>query len=191
MKLNEKLNLVVPVYEDDGETIRAYVHSTPISREVFEENFLLISKTFTDIHARGLGEVAGPRIASMMMKAVAKSQRNEAQALSLMNEIRRLTNVLVRTDKGWEMIPFHEVVERKTISDDDLSEVENAIVFFIVISAMQRRQLLHEMLPGAASLWGAQTSLLGCTAFAASLPTSIAAVNIGEKPKQPESLVAF
>jgi hypothetical protein len=179
MRLNEKLNLVVPVY-DGNDKISAYVHSTPISREAFEESFVLISKTFSAIHGEGLGSIAGPRVASLILREVAKRNDDEAGALTLMNEIRRLTNVLVSGPRGWTMMPFQDAVDAKTLDPDDLSEVENAIVFFTVYSAMHRRQTLKDLLTGAARMWGAQVSLLTPTAFAASLPTSTETVNIGE-----------
>jgi hypothetical protein len=182
MRLNEKLNLVIPIYDADDK-ISAYAHSTPISREAFEDSFVLISKTFSAIHGEGLGSIAGPRVASLILREVAKRNDDKAgtltaAALTLMNEIRRLTNVLTPGPNGWTMIPFEEAA--KTIDPDDLSEVENAIVFFIVYSAMHKRQTLKDLLTGAAKMWGAQVSSLTPTAFAASLPTSTETVNIGE-----------
>ena len=177
MRLNEKLNFVIPVY-DANDKISAYVHSTPLSREAFEASFVLISKTFSAIHGEGLGSIAGPRVASLILREVAKRNDDEAGALTLMNEIRRLTNVLTPGPNGWTIIPFQEAT--KTLDPDDLSEVENAIVFFTVYSAMHRRQTLRDLLTGAARMWGAQVSSLTPTAFAASLPTSIETANIGE-----------
>jgi hypothetical protein len=179
MRLNERLNFVLPIYDADDK-ISAYVHSTPLSREAFEESFVLISKTFSAIHGEGLGSIAGPRVAALIMRTVAKRNDDEAAALTLMNEIRRLTNVVVSGPRGWTTVPFQDAVDAKTIDPDDLSEVENAIVFFTVYSAMHRRQTLKDLLTGAARMWGAQVSSLTPTAFAASLLTSIETVNIGE-----------
>jgi hypothetical protein len=184
MRLNERLNFVLPIYDADDK-ISAYVHSTPLSREAFEESFVLISKTFSAIHGEGLGSIAGPRVASLILWEVAKRNDDKAgtltaAALTLMNEIRRLTNVVVSGPRGWTTVPFQDAVDAKTIDPDDLSEVENAIVFFTVYSAMHRRQTLKDLLTGAARMWGAQVSSLTPTAFAASLPTSTETVNIGE-----------
>lgn len=170
--VNEKLHLVIPIYADDGETITAYAHSAPISREVFEAHFLLVSKTFAAIHSEGLGIIAGPRVASLVLAKVAEKMQDPMGAMSLMNEIRRLTNVVMRESTGWEMVPFQDVVDRSILDGGDLAEVTNAIVFFTVTSSMQRRQDLKEMMGGAARLWGAQTSSLDFTAFVASLTTS-------------------
>lgn len=187
MKLNEKLHLVVPLY-DDNEAIYAYVHSAPISREVFEANFFLLSKTFTAIFAEGLGEIAGPRVASLVMRKISKQHNDEAGAAALMNEIHRLTNVLVRSPSGWAMTPFQECVDKGTIDADDLAEVINAIVFFIAVSAMTARQQRRDMLAGAARLWGAQIVSSDCTAFAASLKTSTETANTGAIPTPASSV---
>lgn len=190
ISLNEKLHLVVPVYADDGETIVAYVHSAPISRETFEAEFLLISKTFAAIHAEGLGIIAGPRVASLVLQKVAERQNDEVRAISLMNEIRRLSNVVMRTPEGWNSVPFQEVVDHHLLNGDDVAEVLNAIVFFIVTSAMQRRQDLKEMMGGAAKLWGARTTSSDFTAFVASLGTLTAPGTSG-KTLVPASSVPF
>ncbi len=179
MKINEKLNLVVPLY-DGNEAIYAYVHSAPISREVFEANFFLLSKTFTAIFAEGLGEIAGPKVASLIMRKIASQDRIDATPL--MNEIHRLTNVLVGGPGGWVMTPFHDCLSNNTIDSDDLAEAINAIVFFIAVSAMTVRQQRRDMLAGAARLWGARIESSDCTAFAASLKTSTATVNTGANP---------
>jgi hypothetical protein len=182
LTISEKLHLVIPIYGDDGETITAYVHSAPISREVFDAHYLLIAQTFSAIHAEGLGIIAGPRVASLLLHDVARKKRDEIGALALMNEIRRLSNVMVREATGWAPLPFQEVVDRKLISEDDLSEVANALVFFIVTSAMQRRADLKEMMDGAARLWGARTSSSDFTGFAASLATSKEHVSTTKAP---------
>ena len=69
MKINRALNLVIPVELESG---TVYIHSTPISREVFEEFYLVISKTFTRIFTEGLGAIGGARIANLMLRDVAK-----------------------------------------------------------------------------------------------------------------------
>jgi hypothetical protein len=187
MKINEKLHLVMPIY-DEADQVCAYVHSAPISREVFEAHFLLISKTFSAIVAEGLGDLAGPRVAGLMMRRIAARNKDEESATSLMNEIRRLTMVSTRTASGWEQIPFQEVLDKKLIGVDDLAEVENAIAFFIVTSAMHRKQVAAELLPGAARLWGAQISSLDSSAYHASLTTSTATDNTGKRPLRASSV---
>lgn len=187
MKLNEKLNFVIPIYGND-DVITAYVHSTPISREVFEAHFLIISRVFAAIHAEGLGEIAGPRVAALVMKKVAERMNDPESAESLLNEIRRLSNAVVRNPGGWIKMPLQDAIDGKHIDDEDAAEVLNALVFFTATSAMHRRQVAREVLNGAARLWGAQISSLDFTAFVASLKTSTEAVSIGVIPTPASSV---
>lgn len=176
MRINERLNMVVPV---DLPTGTAYVHATPISADVFEASFMLVSKTFASIYSEGLGPAAGPRVAAMLLRRIAKETGDVPGADALLSEIRRLANVLAPTANGWDTMPLEEAVTKGVFSKEDVSEVENAIVFFIVASAMHRRSDLAEILGGAANLWGAQITSLSFTAFRDSLPTLTEPVSSG------------
>jgi hypothetical protein len=192
LSLNEKLHLIIPIYGDDGETVTAYVHSAPVTRETFDAHFMLIAKTFAAIYAEGLGFIAGPRVAANILREIADKRHDEVGAMALMNEIRRLTNVTLRTPQGWDAVPFQEVIDRGTaLSLDEVAEVTNAIVFFIVTSAMQRKQDLKEMMDGAARLWGARTSWSGFTAFVASLGTSTVTAAMPNQPPVPASSAVY
>lgn len=170
MHINQKMNLVVPLYR--GDEIYAYVHSTPLSREAFEANYLLISKTFTAIHDEGFGVISGPRIAHLILRNIAETGGVLPKYQALMAEIRRLSNVLLETDRGWEQIPYDEAVRKGLLDEEDYSEVEGAIVFFTVASAMYRRLVLRAVLEGAAQIWTAQLTSSDITDFGSSLSTS-------------------
>ncbi len=184
MKIDQRLNIVIPV-EVDKSTY--YVHSCPVSREVFEEFFEVISRTFARIFTSGLGVIAGPRVAGLTLRNIAKEMGvwdgPAGVEQGLINEVRRLTHVLVPnpTGQGWTTLLLQEALDGNLISADDASEVENALAFFIVNSAMLRKSDLAGVLAGAAKLWDAQTTLLTSTAFASSLPTLIEADNSGTK----------
>ena len=181
MKIDRKLNIIIPVDVEDGRTV--YVHSTPISREVFEEHFLVLSKTFAAIYAEGLGSIAGPRIAGLMLKRVATEMGVlDVVERGLLAEVRRLTNLVQFGDRGWETEHFQGIVDGKRLEADDLAEIENALVYFTVASSMHKRRDLGPILDGALKLWSGSTSSLDCTAFAASLTTSIKADASGKKP---------
>lgn len=182
MRINEKLNLVIPI---DAAAGTIYVHSQPVSREVFEQNFMLVSKTFAAIYNDGLGSVAGPRVAAMLMRSVARDMNGfdrdgkpnpdgpgTEACNAFLAEVRRLSNVLAPSNGGYETIPFQEAVDKKVLAPDDAAEVENAVAFFTVGSAMHRRAEMPAFLDGLTSLWGAQTSPLNCTEYGASLRTS-------------------
>ena len=183
MELNRKLNLVIPVETQPGVTV--YVHSTPLSREVFETYYRVIAKAFTDMYAGGFNYVSGPRIAKMLLKQAAEefNQWNGPKGVNagLIGEIHRITNVLTPGPKGWAMLPFEDALNKGLFDEDDVSEVENAICFFILVSAMHKKKDLKPILETPISIWGAQLEYLSCTEFSASLPTSTSAVNTGEK----------
>lgn len=181
MKIDKSLNFVIPVDREDG-TI--YVHAQPVRREVFEQYFLAISKTFAAIYGEGLGPIAGPRVAAMMLKEVSVNaglwDGPSGVENGLMNEIRRLSNVLVPGKNGWEMRPLQEALDSGLIDEDDASEVMNALVFFTVVSCMHKRTAREPILDGAGRMWGAEISSLSISDYAASLPTSTETVNSGE-----------
>jgi len=170
MKINKALNLVIPIESDDGGTI--YVHSTSISRAVFEQFFVVISKAFSQIYNEGLGVTAGPRIAAMMVRKVAEDMgvKDDVEK-GLINEMKRLTNVVAPGEHGWETLPLDEAVRTGRISADEMSEVENALAFFSLASAMHRKAEKEAILRGAVSLWGGQITSLNSTEWLASLPT--------------------
>ena len=177
-KLDRKLNLVIPLERDGGEI---YVHATPIAREAFEANFLLISKTFTAIYEEQLGPRGGPRVAALMLNRIAAAGGMTESATALMNEIRRLSNVIAPGPKGWDAIPLQVAVDEKRLDAEEQSEVENAIVFFIANSAMHRANIRPIILEGAATLWGARIESLSLMEFVSGLSTSMPVANTGAK----------
>ena len=59
IKIDRKLNLIVPIDDLNGKTY--YVHVMPISREVFEQNFMFLGRAYSAMFEE-LGMV-GPRFA--------------------------------------------------------------------------------------------------------------------------------
>src|SRR3974390_2966819 len=134
VKLNRKLNLVMSVDTDSGPV---HIHSTPIGREVFEDNFLAISRAFTAVYTNGLGPVTGPRVAALLLKQEAQTLGVwERTQQSLMAEIYRLTNVIAPGATGWEQMPFDVAKKRGILDDSAASEVENCIVSFTCASSI-------------------------------------------------------
>jgi hypothetical protein len=180
VKLNRKLNIVLSAETDDG-TI--YIHSTPIGREVFEANFLVISRAFTAVYTNGLGPVTGPRVAALLLKQEATTLGVwDRTQQSLMAEIYRLTNILIPGDGGWETVPFDIAKKRGIIDVDTAAEVENALVYFICASSIHLKAEVAVALEGLSTLWGAQTTSLNVTEYMNSLPTSTQEESTGEKP---------
>lgn len=187
MKINRALNVTIPIKRNDGVVVHA--HSTPISREVFENYYLLVARTFSRIYENGLSRTSGPSIAALMLAEIAREMNiwegpGGAQ-LGLIGEIHRLTNVLVPGGQGWEMLPLHEAVAKGHLDEEDLSEVDNALVFFTVVFFIHKKTDREPILRAVLPLWDAAISLLNCTAFAASLPTLTQGANTGETQQAP------
>jgi hypothetical protein len=190
MKIDRRLNLVLPIVDANGSPV-AYIHSTPIDRQAFEANFMLISRTFATIYTQGLGIVAGPRVAALVLKDVATSmgiwEGPAGAANSLMSEIRRLTSIATPGSNGWEVLPYSTAISRGLIDPDDAAEAENALVFFTVASSMHRKSESAAVLDGALRLWGAWTSSSNITELIDSFRASTPVATSAEKPK-PSSL---
>ncbi len=184
MKINKKLNLVVPIETEGG---LAYVHSVPISLECFEANHLVIARTFASIYDQRLSVSAGPRIAALLLRDHAKRlgiwDGPDGTQASLMAEIHRLTNVIAPGANGWESYPWQEALDSKRFEPEAISEVENAIVFFTVASAMHHNPQRDIVVRGAAGLWNGRIVSSNCTDFAISLTTSTEAESAGATVK--------
>jgi len=195
MKINRKLNLVFPLETDDG---MAYIHSMPVSREVFEMNYLVLSMTFMEIYSKRLGPIMGPRVAYMVLKDAALSMTPQADSKdptfvvdpdddiwgktqrTLVNEIYRLTNVIVPTKDGYETIPYIQVKNQKLFDSDTIAEVENALVYFTVASHLHQKSELPLAFAGMERSLNAQSTLLNVTEYMNSLPTLKKVENTGE-----------
>lgn len=177
MKIDRKLHLVIPITDDDRENapIVAWVHSTPISTQTFDTFWKPISKSFAAIWTSGLGIVSGPLVADKILREISQDMEiwegDNGVQKGLMEEIYRLTNVMVIGDDGWTMLPY-KIAKRDKLSAEDALEVEAAIVFFILISATQRRNQVRSILNSAMALWGAQIESSNATEFVNFLRTS-------------------
>jgi hypothetical protein len=180
VKIDKKLNLVMPV--EAGE-----IHSTPISYAVFEKYFLPISRAFARVYGEGLGTLAGPRVAYLMLKQVAMEDNmwegSEGVENGLMNEIYRLSNLVrpSKTQPGWECYPLYEAMHQGLLDDEERAEVNNALVFFTLVSSMHKKTELPVVLRTMTKFWGGQTTSLDSTAYAASLLISTQKESTGEK----------
>lgn len=184
MKIDRKLNLVLKVEREDGSEL--HVHSTPIPHHVFERYFFVMSQAFNAIFTGGIGSVTGPRVAAMMLKRQAEQNGEwegpEGVERGLLGEIRRLTNVAVpNPGGGWDMLPLDLVLSQKMIDEEDLSEVMNAIVFFTLVSSINRAKSRSSMLDSVSSYWGGLIVSSDATEYIRSLPISTPAVSSGEK----------
>ncbi len=194
-KIDKRLNIVLEVVRADG-TI-AKVHSVPILEEVFDANFLVLSKTVSRLYAEGLPYGTCTRVALNMIRHLADEMdaalppgAPKANRLAvdqgLLPELWRQTNVLVRGPGGWETKPFQQIMDDgSTMTRDDIREVQNFLVFFTAASWVHRLiELTRQEPPGLYLIWegsGAHLTSLNVTEYARSLPTSMPDENTGAK----------
>jgi hypothetical protein len=177
-KLNRKLNLVLDVETEKG---TVHIHSTPISRTVFEDNFLVISRAFTSVYTNSLGPVTGPRVAALLLRDEAKKMDVwDKTQQSLIAEIHRLTSVIFPGDSGWETVPWDVAKKRGILDEDSAAEVENCVVYFICASSIHLKAEMVVATEGLKTLWGAVTTSSNATEYMRSLPTSTQAETTGE-----------
>jgi hypothetical protein len=179
MKINRAMNLIVPVETELG---TAYIHSTPISKEIYKEHFLILSKTFAGIFSEGLGVIAGPRIAYMMLEQVSTEkgvwEGADGVRNTLVSEIIRLSSLVYPVEgKGWDNKPLDVALDGGIV---DLDEVIGELVFFTCVSAINKPDQAREMMEAVAGLWNSATTSLSLMAWIDSLATSKPPASSGE-----------
>ena len=134
---------------------------------------MVLGKAFSLLYSEGMGDVSGPRFAALMLRKCAKDMGIEEDVeKGLFNEIRRLTNVIIQTPDGWDTITYASCLEKKMLSDDDITEVEGAICFFILASSVHRRSVRELFMKVPLQIWGAEITYSNVTAYRTSLQTS-------------------
>lgn len=191
MKIDKSLNLVAPITDD----VNCY-HS-PISREVFELNYLILSATKAAIESKGVHYQmgSGPAVASLTLldearkdaldrgnfdeKAMEASGSDEeipdiSTAKALLGEIKRLTTVIVPGEEGFNVVPVSVAIAEGHIDADDWRETESELVFFTCHYHMAKKKSRAKLAHATASLLKGWTTSLSATDYIASLPTSTA-----------------
>lgn len=178
MKINEKLNLVIPM--EDGQGNKYYIHSTPLSREAFDANYLLLSQAFSLMVEQGIQLTAGPRVANLVLRDLASRQDRMPAYDAIITEIKRITTVVKHGPGGWEPLPLSTALARGVVTEDDISDAVSMVVFFTLTCALVGGEKLAASLRYMNGLWGSENTSLNSTAFTASLPTSTEAESSGE-----------
>lgn len=178
MKISRNLNLIIPVRTEKG---NGWIHATPISKEVFKEHFFILSKTFSAIFSEGLGVVAGPRIAFLMLERISRDSNiwegDKGVRNTLVNEVIRLANLVYPVEgKGYDTIPLDMALEREII---DLDEVAGELIFFTCVSSINSPEQAKGTMDVVNGVWSTQCSLLNLTEWIASLPTLKSAASSG------------
>lgn len=192
MKIDRKLNIVIPIDRGDGTTL--YIHSTPIRKEVFETYYLVLAKTFAGIQQNGLDPRSAPSVAALILKEIAqKTARGDDSnwfdgddgvggKTGLLAEIVRLSNCLVGLpDGGWQTVMLQEALDKGVITGEDKSEAMNLLCFFTVVSLVAPRNDRAIHVNGMAAIYGLEVTSLDFTAWATSFKTRTPDDNTGKK----------
>ena len=186
MKINENLNLVIPVRTDENGNVLIHGYHTPISREVFEANYRILAATKSELAGKGIHYQmdAGPRIAGLVLKDEAAKDAREIGnvdkdgnpnidgALALLADIKRLTMILIPTDTGWSSVPVDTAINSGKIDADEWREVESSIVFFTCHYALAKKSERATMGKATASILSGLNTSLSVTEYVISLQTS-------------------
>lgn len=178
MKISRNLNLIIPVRTEKG---NGWIHATPISKEVFKEHFFILSKTFSAIFSEGIGVVAGPRIAFLMLERISRDSNawegDKGVRNTLVNEVIRLANLVYPVEgKGYDTIPLDMALDREII---DLDEVAGELIFFTCVSSINSPEQAKGTMDVVNGIWSTQCSSLNLTEWIASLPTLKSAASSG------------
>lgn len=168
MHIDARFNLVIPVGALN-------IYHTPISREVFEANYLLLAATKSSIASKGIHYAmdSGPRIASLLLRDEARKEAQDDKGQSFFLELARLSIVLVPTENGWEKLPVELAINSGKLDLTDWKEVESSIVFFTCYFSMARKAEREGLVRAIASLLGWSTTSLNLSEWSASLPSLI------------------
>jgi hypothetical protein len=171
ISITSDFNLAIPVQETDTRVL--WIHSKPVSKEIFKKFFMPLSKAFSQLHAEGINVLAGPKVAAYLLEEIAENMGQGAIIRAgFINEIRRITTVCVLGDKAWETMPLEVAAKRNKMSEDLVDEATAAAVFFTLNWHGLPRQARKMMIQMAADLHNWQLTSLDSTAWADSLPIS-------------------
>ena len=184
MKIDRNLNLVMQVQTEKSGTV--HIHSASVSRAVFEQFYLEIGKVFSQcfdsINQAHLA-LSAPQLAYPALKSIATKAGNwdgpGGVKFGLVNEIVRLTNVLLSTESGWESMPFDTAVKREFINEDEEAEILSSLVFFTAISKVAPKDLRNSFLEMAGALRSWELTSSGSTEYMNGLPISTTEGNTG------------
>ena len=191
MKIDRKLNLVIPIERGDG--TKLWVHATPIRRELFEKYYLVLAKTFSTLSHNGLDPRSGPTVAALVLRDVATATARDIDSnwwdgdegvggkTGLLAEVVRLCNCLVGTQDGWKTTPLQDALDSGLISGDEKSEVMNLLTFFTVSSLVAPKQDRPILVNGMVVIYRLESTFLGFTEWTNSCKTRTQDANTGEK----------
>lgn len=173
MKINEDLNLVIPVTREQ-ESLSVY--SSPISWDVFDLYHGPLGRAYDSLTKEGLNLVVCLATAKLALQDAAKDMGvwsgPDGVENGLLGELRRTSMVNYPTGKGWEVMTLDDASRRGVLDSDEVREVENALVFFTLIYRLFTKTRRATILRSMGVVGGFQLTSLGFTEYQNSLPTS-------------------
>ncbi|HDL8114534.1 hypothetical protein ABDK05_10285 [Yersinia enterocolitica] len=168
MKIDKNLNLVSTISRDGGNPV--YLHVTPFPYEVIEENCLLLGNMFSSFISQ-VGGLGSARIAAMMLRKKLKQDQelSGASGPTIVDDIQRLTTVIYNDNGEWKSSPFDAAMNNGVITADEYRDTEGEIVFFMVSSAIQKKELIAPTVGRVIDMYGGQLTSSNATEFRASL----------------------
>lgn len=168
MKIDKNLNLVSTISRDGGNPV--YLHVTPFPYEVIEENCLLLGNMFSSFISQ-VGGLGSARIAAMMLRKKLKQDQelSGASGPTIVDDIQRLTTVIYNDNGEWRSSPFDAAMKNGVITADEYRDTEGEIVFFMVSSAIQKKELIAPTVGRVIDMYGGQLTSSNATEFRASL----------------------
>lgn len=167
MKIDKKLNLVSTINRDGA--LPVYLHVLPFPYEVVEEHCFLLGNLFNNFITQ-IGGIGAARVAAMMLRQKLKEQGN-SEGPGLIDEMQRLTSVVYNDGTGWKVIQLDTALKQQIVLPDEYREVEGEIVFFMVSSAIQKRELIAPTVGAVIGMYGGQLTVSSVTEFRDSLLT--------------------
>jgi hypothetical protein len=183
VKIDSDLNIVIPIVDP------VVAFSTPISEQVFEANYRILSETQALIFGKGMQKalLTGPRTAAMALSDVGRKLAEEEGAdgdfgaLALRAEIKRLTTILLPGQAGFEMAPVDAAIQSGKVDEGDWKEVEAQLVFFTCAYYLESRRQRKALIESIAGMLNCSTTSLNCGDYADSLKMSKRKENASEK----------
>lgn len=170
MRIDKKLNIVMTIHDAAGSI---YIHSTPISQDIFEQYYMVLSRSYSLIYTKGMHLVA-PKVAHLILKQLAEEEGVwESVKNGLMNEIIRLSNVITPSDNGYITNTLSDALSRKIILEKEFNEIKGMLVFFTCVSLVAQKIVIEATLIQMTELWGGQITSLNSTEYKDSLQNAI------------------
>lgn len=177
MQIDKRLNITMEVEDGDGNSL--HVHHAPIMQNIFEQHALFIGKAMNIMYEEGLHPAMCTRIAYITMRDLSRADRFKNIENTLFAEMWRLTNVLMPVKgRGWETVPFYELINNRGMDPRDIMEVQNFICFFTAAYWLHGKKEREDMFVILANS-GVQTTSLDVTDYRSSLPTLTQDANTG------------